>query len=420
MIEKIKKAAMEGVLLSKTLHFILKMIPRLPHIFLTNLDWICGCFVRTIYTLCTKIDSRQIMFICFQGDYTCNQKYIYEELKKRNASYNIVFSARKASKNRPGLFPPEVHLVEQYSAEYYQEIARSKIIIANSVEFLKKPVPKRRQQIVIETWHGSLGIKRFDADSNKGRSWVLAAKRCGRYADYIISNSAFENEVYRGTFWQNTPILEFGHPRNDILFAYNYEHVQLIKREIIKNEENLDHHLVLYAPTFRDDHKLSYYNIDFDSLVQALSDRFGGSWSVLVRLHPTIRKAAKKYLRNHENIIDVTAYPDIQELMMISDVAITDYSSWIYDYILTRRPGFIFATDIYSYETERGFYYPLSSTPFPVSTNNETLIENILLFDEKQYEKNVDVFLEEKGCIDDGHASQRVVDKIIELVGGSS
>ena len=105
---------------------------------------------------------------------------------------------------------------------------------------------------------------------------------------------------------------------------------------------------------------------------------------------------------------------------MISDVAITDYSSWIYDYILTRRPGFIFATDIYSYETERGFYYPLSSTPFPVSTNNETLIENILLFDEKQYEKNVDVFLEEKGCIDDGHASQRVVDKIIELVGGSS
>ena len=288
------------------------------------------------------------------------------------------------------------------------------------MEFLKKPVPKRRQQIVIETWHGSLGIKRFDADSNKGRSWVLAAKRCGRYADYIISNSAFENEVYRGTFWQNTPILEFGHPRNDILFAYNYEHVQLIKREIIKNEENLDHHLVLYAPTFRDDHKLSYYNIDFDSLVQALSDRFGGSWSVLVRLHPTIRKAAKKYLRNHENIIDVTAYPDIQELMMISDVAITDYSSWIYDYILTRRPGFIFATDIYSYETERGFYYPLSSTPFPVSTNNETLIENILLFDEKQYEKNVDVFLEEKGCIDDGHASQRVVDKIIELVGGSS
>ena len=80
--------------------------------------------------------------------------------------------------------------MEQYSGEYYQEIAKSKIIVANSVEFLKKPTPKRRSQILIETWHGSLGIKRFDANANSGKSWVSAAKRCGRNADYIISNSS--------------------------------------------------------------------------------------------------------------------------------------------------------------------------------------------------------------------------------------
>ena len=60
-----------------------------------------------------------------------------------------------------------------------------------------------------------------------------------------------------------------------------------------------------------------------------------------------------------DGVVDVTDYPDIQELMMISDVAITDYSSWIYDYVLSRKPGFIFATDIEEYNTERGFYYPI-------------------------------------------------------------
>lgn len=414
MIQKVKKAAFEGKLLQKTLRFI---FVKLPVFIIKKLDWHIGCIIRRVYAQFAKIDEKQIMFICFQGDYTCNPKYIAEELRKRGLNYSIVFSAREASLIKAEAFPAAFRLVEQYSWKFYQEIARSKLVIVNSVEFLKNPIYKKKNQIFIETWHGSLGIKRFGEKNNHGKSWVAAAKRCGKLSDYIISNSTFEDNVYRDTFWKTTPILQYGHPRNDILFDCDHKHRENIRYRVLEgSKELMDHHIALYAPTFRDSHTLACYKVDFTRLLKALTDRFGGKWSVLVRLHPTVRKLANRFA-DRETIIDVTAYPDIQEIMAISDVAITDYSSWIYDYILTRRPGFIFATDINSYVTERGFYYPISSTPFPIAENNEQLINNILSFDNELYQKNVESFLQEKGCIDDGHASERVVDKIMELMG---
>ena len=84
--------------------------------------------------------------------------------------------------------------------------------------------------------------------------------------------------------------------------------------------------------------------------------------------------------------------------------------------MLSRKPAFIYATDIEKYDNERGFYYPLTSTPFPVATNNEELTNNIENFDNENYKINVENFLKEKGCIEDGHASERVVDLIEEVM----
>ena len=97
-------------------------------------------------------------------------------------------------------------------------------------------------------------------------------------------------------------------------------------------------------------------------------------------------------------------------------MAMTDYSSCIFDFMLSRKPAFIFATDIENYNTERGFYYPLESTPFPVATDNIELIENIRNFDYEKYKQEVEIFLQEKGCMEDGHASERVVDLIERII----
>ncbi len=434
MGKKIQRAAIEGRLFSVARKYLT-----------IKLDYSLGKLYRYLWTKRMKVNPKQIMFISFQGDYTCNPKYIAEELRRRNLDYEIVCSSRKASLYDE-TFPEEFRLVEQYTVDYYRELGRSKLVIANSVEFQKKMSAKKKEQCWIETWHGSLGIKRFDASSNNGKEWVAAAKRVGKLSDYIISNSKFENEVYRGSFWPKTQILEYGHPRNDILFNQTDEKRAEVLQKVFPPSEETDEQMqkaaqvdpnqqnetdpipqeaeeaeinyryVLYAPTFRDSHSLTPYAVDYERLCAAMSQKFGGEWKVIVRLHPTVRKKTKK-LKRSKNVINLSSYPDIQELMLIADAAITDYSSWIYDFMLTRKPGFIFATDIESYNQERGFYYPLSSTPFPIARDNDELENNILNFDDALYRSRLEEFLKDKGCFEDGNAAKRVVDLIEKIMG---
>ena len=122
---------------------------------------------------------------------------------------------------------------------------------------------------------------------------------------------------------------------------------------------------------------------------------------------------SKKITKNHW-VYDVTDYTDIQELMLISDIAITDYSSWIYDFVLTRRPGFLYATDVERYNNITGLCYLLEETPFPVCYNNEMLLDHIRNFDQEDYERKVQAFLDGKESVDDGHSSERLVAEILK------
>lgn len=84
--------------------------------------------------------------------------------------------------------------------------------------------------------------------------------------------------------------------------------------------------------------------------------------------------------------------------------------------MLTKKPAFVYAVDIEEYNTERGLYYPLETTPFPIATNNEELMNNIMKFDQKDYEEKAETFIRQKGCIDDGNASERIVRVIQKLM----
>ena len=106
--------------------------------------------------------------------------------------------------------------------------------------------------------------------------------------------------------------------------------------------------------------------------------------------------------------------------MAITHVAITDYSSWICEFLLTGRPGFLFATDAdYYLQNERALVYPLDSTPFPLAKNTKQLVDNILNFDADKFEADRVKFLEKYGSVDDGNASKRTVEKIKEILGNT-
>lgn len=384
-------------------------------------EWI-GRFARMLLRSSIQIQNNKVLFHTQEDRYCCNQKYLCEEFRRRGLENELDLVFVIPAKGKRGSVPLDVRTVRRGTLEYYEEMFSAKYIFTNSVLYVQRGFKLKKGQVLFETWHGSLGIKRFDRNSYKSSwKWVRGAINTGKMTTYCISNSSFEESVYRDSYWPKTPCLRYGHPRNDIMFESCRELRERIKSEFLK-KYNLpeDTHFIMYGPTFRDSKNFDCYNIDIEGILNAATERFGGTWKLLLRYHMTLRKVYRTrdqlHDRNDDKVIDVTDYDDMQELITIADIAITDYSSWIYDFVLQRRPGFIFATDIHLYNNERGFCYPLECTPFAIATNNEQLAQNIRNFDQEIYLEKVEKFLQEKGCIEDGHASERTVDKVLELI----
>jgi len=365
------------------------------------------------------IKSNKVVLDNYMGKgYGCNPKYVAEKLlEKYPGKFEVVWIVSKADAARSEI-PGWIRKVDYASQEALREYATAKIWVSNyhKISFLKRGLFKRKGQYFVQMWHGSLGIKKIESDVScltVDRRWLKLAKRSSRMVDFWISNSSFENDIYRRAFWGVKNILMYGHPRNDILFRENTAAAEKVKSRFNIEDKNV----LLYAPTFREDYRLDCYQLEFETLQQTLHEKFGGEWAILVRLHPRVRKYVKKILPLSPGIHDATYYTDIQELIAGADCMITDYSSCIFDFMLTRRPAFLFATDIDAYNTERGFYYPLEDTPFPIARNNEELFQNIRCFDMAAYQDGVEEFLKGKGCIEDGKASERVADIIADLAG---
>jgi CDP-glycerol glycerophosphotransferase len=106
----------------------------------------------------------------------------------------------------------------------------------------------------------------------------------------------------------------------------------------------------------------------------------------------------------------------MQELMMVASVGVTDYSSWVCDYILTGKPSFLYGVNLRNFDAVRGFYHKVEDTPFSMATSNAELVQNISTFDQHEYESKIEQFLEHYGSVDDGRAAPRIVDKLEELM----
>lgn len=373
-------------------------------------------FIRLI-TIFTKVDEKKVIFLNFTGNYDCNPKAICQGIIDAGYEADLVWTTLKNTRLGPLFFPDEVRCVKRNSYEFFKELASAHVIVDNGISTTFVRYKKKRSQYLIETWHGSLGIKKFGRSANNDKSWLKKAAREGKMTDFIISNSDMEDEIYREDFWKTTPIWKFGHPRNDILLCEDKKKLAALDKSIRRQYDIPEGvKLCMYAPTFRDDRDLRPYMIDYDRLKEVLKQRFGGEWVILTRFHMRTKRFLKWNMFPND-VINVGGYPDIQELMAVIDVGITDYSSWICEYMLRRKPGFTFATDAENYaEHERTLFFPLSALPFPTASNNDQLMENILNFDEKKFVNDCNAFLKDKGSIDDGHASERAAEEIRKLI----
>lgn len=409
-MNKVTRSLIEGRLINKSVINIKKYFSTL----IKSIDEVLGIAYRQYLGKRLKITPNKIVFMTYQNQYTCNPKYITEQLKE-NEKLELVWIVDKATLKSPQDYgiPSSVRLVERNTYQSFVELMTAKIWVDNALNCLWKIIPKKKGQIYIDTWHGSMGIKRLDTYNPSKGYWRSIAKKSNHYIDYLISNSRFEEEIFKSAYWPDVKVLRVGHPRNDLF--YNKELMVSLRKKVLDYygfEDSVK--LLLYAPTFRENKDISCFNIDYEKLYEELDHKFPGEWKIFLRFHFHNKKSAQKGLP--EYVVNATEYPDMQELIAAADIGLTDYSSWIYDFMLSGKPCFIYASDIKLYNNQRGFYYPLEETPFSIAQNTEELCSNILHFNEIQYAENVDKFLKDKGCMEDGHASERIGDVILNII----
>ena len=381
-----------------------------------------GCGVdRAVGMLCRhgfRTDRRKVVFSSFWGrGFADNPKYVALELMKRGLDLDLVWLAANPDAVRRTL-PPGIRVGAYKGWAGLREASTAAVRVDNQlvnlhdVGFMKRP-----DQLYVQTWHGSLGIKRIgfdfaDGTADHDRRYRNRVKD-GAMVDALISNSTFESAIYREQWLGGGKILEYGHPRNDILVnGVAPEFAAEIRRRIgvAENER-----ILLYAPTFRDDDPTFDYAFDYATVLSACEKRFGGTWRMVVRKHPRM-SSAMLGVTPGAGVVDASSYPDMQELLAVTDALVTDYSSCMFDFLLTGRPVFVFARDLEKYETTRGFYYPFSETPFSVARDARQLAEGVKAFDEETYRRDRATFLAARGCVEDGHASERVVDLIVDFL----
>ena len=271
---------------------------------------------------------------------------------------------------------------------------------------------KRPGQFYIQTWHGGLGLKKVEKDCEEALSkeYVAYAKIDSKNMDLLLACCRWESESYREAFWYDGPILEKGIPKNDIYFEDPAPYIRKVHQHFGLPEGTK---LALYAPTYRDSRKTDMYNLDYSQLLSTLEKRFGGSWAVLVRMHPNV--SYKDYpLTYTDRILNASPYENMQELLVASDIIISDYSGCAFDFPMIGKPGFLYAEDYEEMKRTKDYYFQLEELPFTLALTNEQLMEQIEHFDEKDYQKRCKEFCDMLGFYDDGHASKAVVDLILE------
>ncbi len=343
--------------------------------------------------------------------YSCNPRYLSEYLFEHYPNnFDIYWVVRKRVKTEA--LDKRVKFVRFRSWKYHKLINTAEFLITNSrTDPYEIFWSKRPRQKYLMLWHGGVALKKIELDALEklGYGYRRKIKIYSKIADLMISGSRNQTELIRRSFGYDGEILEHGYPRNDIFFKTKL-HTEI--RERICRTYNIpaENKIILYAPTFRKSYSIEPYRLEWERILPELKKYFAGkNVSIFLRLHPNlIHKVDTRSLINSKAIIDMTLYHDMQELLCISDILITDYSSSMFDFPMQGKPCLLYAPDIEEYNQDRGTYFNIKALPFPLAETEEELITLIRNFDEAAYRQELNKFYKLIGLFEKGKASENI------------
>lgn len=375
---------------------------------------------KVIFYLIGKIlpkNDQMIIFESFLGkQYSDNPRAIYEYLKKHYPHYKMYWSIEKNS----------LYKIEQLDIQYVQRFSLKWMILMNRAKYwvsnsrLPLWLPKPYNTVYVQTWHGT-PLKRLATDMEEvhmpsthtkkyKNNFVKEAKKW----DYLISPNEYSTEIFKRAFQFDKKIIESGYPRNDYIVNNNNEKViNQIKQHL---NIPLNKKVILYAPTWRDNHYYGpgRYKFDLEIDLNLLKKEISEDYIIVLRMHYLI--ADDLDLTRYDRFVyDLSFYEDIRDLYLIADILITDYSSVFFDYATLLRPMIFYVYDIEEYrDFLRGFYIDFEEqAPGPLVKTTKEVIDEIRKIEKGYTDYNkIKEFAYRFSYLEDGKSTERVVSQL--------
>ena len=348
-----------------------------------------------------KIDNNLIIFNSFGGkryDDSPKAIYLYMKSNPKYKNYKLIWSL-----DDPSIVDNSVLCVKNNTMKFFITALKAKYWITNSS--LERGLKfKKKKTIYINTWHGT-ALKKLGNDLDAKNMKFITSK-----ADIYYAQSKYDVDIFNKSFnWEKDKIKIVGLPRNDELVNINNNEIIDIKNRI---KLPLDKKIILYAPTFREfdyDKNGCFLKPPID--IKKWNNKLSNDYIILFRAHYEVNKVLN--IKNDGFIYDMSNYPNLNELLKISDILISDYSSIMIDYSILERPIYAYTYDYEIYNQKRGLYIDLNNTlPNGITKNEDELLNEIINCDfNKQKEKTIifkNKFIEKCG------SASKYIDEIIK------
>lgn len=356
----------------------------------------------------TRPDDHLILFVSYGGKYYDDSpKDIYEAMLKdeRYDAYNLIWAFTNPDTPIKG----RGKKIRIDSLQYYKTALRARVWVTN-VSITRGLFFKGIHTFSINSWHGT-AIKKIGEDSITKDSFK--SKYHGRRADVMLAQSKYDKTIYSKAF--KVPINDViltGFPRNDSLVSDNRpEKIQLIKKKL---SLPINKKVILYAPTYRD-YDIGEGNECFMQPhldLEKWKKWFGGEYVLAIRAHMAVSKVMG--IKDDEFIRDFSGYPSLNDLLLVTDILISDYSGILFDYSILGRPIMCFTYDYELYREKRGLYIDIREELYSVG-DEESLINSICHMDKMKMCEGTLRF-RDKYVQEYGHASQNVIDLIYKRI----
>ncbi len=357
-----------------------------------------------------KLNDKKVVFIEVRmPEISDNFQLIYDELNK-NYDFEITTHFLRES------FVSRKEFAQR-AKKMVEDISDAKYIFLNESTNILPALPLRKETVVTQLWHACGAFKKFgmstaDLIFGDNRKTLEKYPYHGNYTHMTVSSPeiVWAYEEAMGLEKNSGIVKPVGVSRTDVFYDENViEKAFCELYQVFPQAKGKK--IILYAPTFRG--RVAKAKTPDKLDVPMFGKEFMGEYVILFKHHPFVKKRPEIPEEYKDFAIDLTDSMSIEDLLCVSDICISDYSSLVFEYSLFDRPMIFFAYDLDNYYDWRGFYYDYKDfVPGPIYTSSEEIIDYIKNID-TSFNKNIVTDFKNKfmsAC--DGHATERIMNLV--------